>query len=588
MTFVLPGGIGQLSAGALSAWDPTTTGWGNFPSLAAAAATWGPAPGTLGGPSIAPLLAPTSITETFGTVENPLSHGGQWQHQTVYWANMAVGNFSLPASTHVCYGLQTGANLYGDAYSYLSPLVWPPSHTDYTVAATVNVNNALGPGDIDEFELVLRVNDSPSPGGTGTVTLYECNYQLFGVYTQFVAWDGTPGTFTILYPGPGSQPALVTGDVISATIQGLTVTFKHNGTTLYTQTDPGTGGGDPNYTGPFNVGQPGIAKFYQTSSGGVGPGDHFGFTQVVVTSAPFTAPVPQTLTASVASTATAGTIIGQIPCQHNPTSWAFVGAPPPGLPAGAVAIDSFANVVVQAAGVGAMTPGGYVLTAQATNSFGSNTAAVRLTVTSASGPIFSNGNRTIIDGDNSHGHPLAVRGKKSVLTTGTTASRRRYFETQLGNVGENPSLGSTDFVSAGVVITAWNAVTTSGLPLGMDTAGLSVGLQANGSVYVLAFAGSGLFGLLIAPTSGDLIGIAVDTSGVAPNTNTAVWFNINGLWVNGGHGPTGTFPGLSAPDMTFPTLTQVWPAGTTDFSTHVTINPSPRQLHTPSGFLALG
>jgi hypothetical protein len=576
MTVILPGSLGLLFAGGLSAWDTTTTGWGTAPGLF----TQLPKPGTLGGPSIAPLVAPTSITETFGTVENPLSNGGQWQHQTTYWANMAVGSFSLPATTHVCYGLQTGANIYGDAYSYLSPLVWPPSHTDYTVAATINRNPVLGPGGTtDEYECVLRVTDSAAPAGTGTTKLYECNYQIDGAYAQFVAWDGGPGIFTILYPGPGTQPALVTGDVLAATIQGLTVTFKRNGVTLFTQTDPGTGGGDPNYTGPFPTGQPGIAKFYQSPP--TGP-DHYGFTQVVITSAPYTAPTPAALSANVASTVTAGTILGQISCQHNPTSWSVV--PGSASPAGTESywtIDSFANVVVQAAAVGNITASLYTFTAQATNAFGSNTAAMRFARVGTPGPVFSNGNHTIIDGDNSHARPLAVRGKNSVLTTGTATSRRRYVEIRLGSGGD-ASLAS-GFISAGVVFPGWSAPTVGALPLGLDTTGFSVGCVASGGLYIVEFAGSGIARTGTAHP-GDIIGIAIDNSGVNFPSGTAVWFSVNGVYQSG----STTFPGLATPDMATTVLSQAWPAGSTDFQTHVTINPSPTQLYRPAGFLPLG
>lgn len=583
MTCILPGDLAVFDSTGYSGWDPLTFGWGpSGPGLLSA-----PAPGTLGGPSVAPLLAPTSITETFGTVENPLSHGGQWQHKTVYWANMAVGTFNLPGPTNVCYGLQTGANLYGDAYAYLSPLVWPPSHTDYTVAATINRNNVLGPGgEADEYECVLRVTDSAAPTGTGAVTLYECNYQIDGAYAQFVAWDGAPGTFSIIYPGPGTQPALVTGDVIAATIQGQTVTFKRNGATLFTQTAPVAGSIDANYTGPFPTGQPGIAKFYQATGAGTGPGDHFGFTQVVITSSPYTAPVPQTLITTTASTSPSGTIVGQIPCQHNPTSWSISGATPP---EGATyfTIDSFANVVVQAAAVGNLTSPSYVFTATATNSFGSNTASVRVSITggTVTGPQFSNSNHTVIDGDNSHGRPLGVRALKRVESTGTAPSLRRYVEFQVGNspTERPPGLG---FVSVGGVTNSWNPAGSTQLPLGFDTTGYSVGLVANQSFlqYFIMFAGAsqGSFSGLV--TGGDIIGMAVDNSGVNFPSKSCFWFSVNGHYLNG----TTTFPGLATPDWLVPFLLPIWPACTTDYVDHVTINPSPRQLYKPAGFLALG
>jgi hypothetical protein len=576
MTFILPGGLGQLGAQSGLAWDPTMTGWGSPPSgpgllVEIPSATVGGELGMPGGQSIAPLVAPTSITENFPTVENPLSSGGQWLNRTTYWAKMAVIN----GPPHVCIGLQTGTAVppYNDAYAYLSPLVWQPSHSDYTVAGTVNL--ALGPsGTTDEWEVVLRVNDSALPSGTGTVTLYECNYQQYGAYCQIVSWSGTPGGYNAM-ASVGPLAGLVTGDVLSATIQGNAITVKRNGTTRASYTiNPGV---DPVYA----TGQPGFAKYYEGSGG-----DNFGFTQVVVTSAPYTAPTPSALSANVSSLATAGTIVSQIPCQHNPTSWSIV--PGSASPAGTESywsIDSFANVVVQAAAVGNIVASTYQFTATATNSFGSNTASVTLTNVGVTGPQFSNGNRTVIDGDNSHNYALAVRAKKPILVTGTTASRRKYFEVQIGNVGEHPN--SLARCSAGVVNATWNPVTTNGLPLGYDTTGNSVGLVATASSgYQLVFQATFLMSLPIAPVGGDIIGIAVDTTGVNNPGTTALWFNLNGNWLNHGAGSTTTFPGLANPDYTT-TLQQVWPACTTDYVDHVTIHPNPTPLYTPPGFQTL-
>lgn len=590
MTFILPGGLGQLGAPSLSGWDVTVQGYGSgspgffaasSPELAAAVQSddvpyevrldLGPAP-----------LAVGPITENFPTVENPLSTGGQWRHQTTYWANMAVGSFNLPAPTHVCYGLQDGTNVYGDAYAYLSPTVWPPSFTDVTVAYTVNRNSVLGPGgDTDEFEAVFRVHDSPSPTGVGTVTLYEVNYHIDGAYLQFVAWDGTPGTFTIL-GNAGTVPALVTGDVISVTMQGLTITAKRNGTTLYTATDPGTGSGDPNYTGPFNTGQPGFAKFYQAPP--TGP-DHYGFTQVVVTSAPYTAPIitdARPITFNVFRTIPSGTVIGQINATHNPTSWA-ISAPSPAGTDVYFTIDAFANVVLTPTGAGNLSASSYTFTATATNSFGSTLALVVINVSGA-GAVLTNNNRTVIDsGDNIN--PIAIRGKKSIPTTGATASRRRYIEFQAGNVGDTGGPGTrTTWVSVGMADATWNPVTDT-LPLGADAAGNGIGVRAS-SLWVLEFGGSGLFVFPFTPAIGDIVGIAVDTSAVN-FAGTAFWFNLNGQWLNKGSGVTPTFPGLTNADAVLG-LIVAWPACSTDFFTHVTINPAGTQLYRPTGFLAWG
>jgi hypothetical protein len=577
VTFLLPGGLGQLGAQSALAWDPTTTGWSSALPRGLRAEIPAGEPGKVGGLSIAPLLAPTSITDTFPTVENPLSSGGQWMHQTAYWNKLAVLNFP----PHICYGLQTGAGtpIYDDSYAYLSPLVWPPSHTDYSVAITINIAPDSG-GDADEFECLLRVTDSPLPttnsGGVlgGTANLYECNYQLFGAYQQIVAWTGAPGGFASL-AAVGPITGISTGDVLLAQIQGNNITVKRNGTTVNSYNDTAA---------TYPTGQPGFGKYYQGSGGG----NHMGYTQVVVTSTPYTAPTPSALSANVSSLATAGTIVGQIPCQHNPTSWS-VSSPLPVGSSGYFAIDSFGNVVVQAAAVGNIIASNYSFTATATNSFGSNTALVTLTNVGVTGPIFSNNNHSMIDGDDSHGEPLAVRGTKAVLSSGTAASRRRYFEMRNANVGETPS--ASTFVSAGAVLAAWNAATVSALPLGLDAAGTSAGLISYapgggmGGEYIVSQGGKLLYSLSTTPVAGDIIGVAIDTSGVNFPGETAIWFNVNGTWVNQGV-PTTTFPGLATPDVIL-AGTQAWPAGSTDYTNHITIKPNATPLYTPAGFTPL-
>lgn len=194
------------------------------------------------------------------------------------------------------------------------------------------------------------------------------------------------------------------------------------------------------------------------------------------------------------------------------------------------------------------------------------------------GPIFSNGNRTIIDGDGSHGEPLGVRGAKPIPTTGTAANLRRYFEVQAGNSGEVYS--GLEFTSVGLVLPAWNAVTVAIMPLGEEVAGTSLGLWVLGTAYFAFFANNGTGTFISGAGAGDTVGIAVDNSGVDKPGHTAVWFSVNGVYSDG----STMFPGLATPDFLFPTLTQVWPACSTDYVYHMTINPSSTPLHLPPGF----
>jgi hypothetical protein len=203
---------------------------------------------------------------------------------------------------------------------------------------------------------------------------------------------------------------------------------------------------------------------------------------------------------------------------------------------------------------------------------------VTLTNVGVTGPIFSNGNRTIIDGDGSHGEPLGVRSTKSMLTAGTAANLRRYFEVKAGNSGE--AYSGLNFTSVGLVLPAWNAVTVSNLPLGLEAAGTSIGLWVLGTSYIALFAAVSAGISITGSGAGDIVGIAVDNSGVNNPGHTAVWFSVNGVYSNG----STTFPGLATPDFLFPTLTQVWPACSTDYVYHMTINPNSAPLHLPPGF----
>lgn len=304
-----------------------------------------------------------TVTEDFATVENPISVGGKWVHRAEWWANIKVVN--IPP--HVAAGTQDGSVSYNDSYAYLSPTVWPPSWTDYTVQATVRIDTSGG--NVNEWETLVRVTDTVAVAGHGTVTAYELNCDRWGNYAQFVSWDGPGGDsgWTILVQPGSNLQELVTGDVLKSRIQGNVLTAWRNATQVNTYTD----GSNLHPTG-----QPGIGLYYDQSDGG----DNHGFTAWSVTSAAYTAPVVPDGSFSAAHTITAGTVIGQIPATHNPATWAVTGC----TPSSAVTyftIDAFANLILTAAGQGNIPAGTYTLTVYASNAYGNDSATITVNVT---------------------------------------------------------------------------------------------------------------------------------------------------------------------------------------------------------------
>ena len=162
---------------------------------------------------------------------------------------------------------------------------------------------------------------------------------------------------------------------------------------------------------------------------------------------------------------------------------------------------------------------------------------------------FSNNNLTVANiGNNNTGGP-SVRGTKS------QNSGRYYFEVML------TALGTYYLDCVGVVnpsFTDWTAA------LGNDSSGNSVGIRETiPPHYILAFQGTinPTLSIGIAPTAGDVIGVAVDW--VSSPGNTWVSFRVNGLWGNAGN----LDPTLSAADYVLAGGQTFYPATTVAGST---------------------
>lgn len=197
----------------------------------------GPAPGPAPAPAPPPGAAVTYST-TFDLTENPISEGGRWLNTGTLWTPVRTAN-------GLAFGTNGPQNAYDDSYAYLSG--FGPNQQG---EAVVYVDPALL-GDPHEVELLLRWADSP-----GNARGYECLFHFNG-QIQLMRWNGGFGQFDEIPGATGSKSlgrALVTGDVIKATISGNTINAYINGVLLSQVTDS-----------MWPTGQPGIGFFKRTT-----------------------------------------------------------------------------------------------------------------------------------------------------------------------------------------------------------------------------------------------------------------------------------------------------------------------------------
>ena len=192
-----------------------------------------PTPGPAPAPPPPPNAAVTYST-TFDLTENPISEGGRWFNTGTRWTKVQTLN-------GLAFGTNGPQNTYDDSYAYLSGF-----GPNQQVEAVVQVDAALL-GDPHEVELLLRWSDSAlSAQG------YECLFHFNG-QVQLMRWNGPFGDFTEMPNATGRKSAgraLVSGDVIKATISGNTIIAYLNGVELSRVTDS-----------MWTSGQPGIGFF---------------------------------------------------------------------------------------------------------------------------------------------------------------------------------------------------------------------------------------------------------------------------------------------------------------------------------------
>lgn len=195
-----------------------------------------------------------AYSSNFDREENPISEAGVWRRA-------ANNHTNVKTAAGLAFGTNGVTNTYDDSYALLSG--FGPNHS---VTAVVQRSTSLNTTVTHEAELLLRFADSTS-GARG----YECLFAYFGA-VQIVRWNGTQGNYTVLRSTAGNEHlgrALVTGDVLKATISGNVISVYINGTLLARATDSA-----------YATGQPGIGFFTRPG----GNSAHLALTNITATS----------------------------------------------------------------------------------------------------------------------------------------------------------------------------------------------------------------------------------------------------------------------------------------------------------------
>ena len=200
-----------------------------------------------------------NYSTTFAATENPISESGAWvtgKTTGVDWSNVRT-------TSNFAFGTQTGMNGYDDSLAVLTG-TWGPTQT---AQATVYTVNQPAGNVFEEVELLLRFQIA-----NGVARGYEVNFAVNKGYAQVVHWNGGLGSYR--YVDSRAIPTLKTGDVVKATVTGMTtpaISLYLNGTLLFSVTDTG-----PN---PWTDGNPGIGFYFQSdgSCSTCSPAD-YGFT----------------------------------------------------------------------------------------------------------------------------------------------------------------------------------------------------------------------------------------------------------------------------------------------------------------------
>jgi hypothetical protein len=218
------------------------------------------------------LLSANTYTTNFPLTENPIFEHGNW----INGGTTGLDWTDIQTVTWHAFGTQpgnvSGNSVYADSTAVLAGN-WGP---DQTAQASIFVNNASNdPSVFEEVELRLRTIIAAH-----WITGYEinCSTNPSNFYLQIVRWDGPLGNFTQLN---GASMNAKNGDVLTATINGNTITAYLNGVQALQAID-----------NTYANGSPGIGWFLQ---GATGLNAEYGFLNFSATDgapAPIPTPIP--------------------------------------------------------------------------------------------------------------------------------------------------------------------------------------------------------------------------------------------------------------------------------------------------------
>jgi hypothetical protein len=254
-------GGGGATAGAGGSSAGTGAGGSSAGTGAGGSSAGTGAGGSSAGASGAAPVSGVSYSTSFDVNESPLSEGGRWKHQNIWFTTFvanggnAYGTAPNPAN----------AGKYEDSYAFLGGMGFSPNQY-----ASAHVHKGATGGYL-EVELLLRVSDSAN-----SVRGYECFLHQSGAYAALARWRGAPLSgpagidyFDIL-GGVDNVATPRDGDLFEAQIVGNIVTAKLSGATLFT-IDVSRFDGVV-----FPSGDPGIG-FDAGASGAETPNSSFGF-----------------------------------------------------------------------------------------------------------------------------------------------------------------------------------------------------------------------------------------------------------------------------------------------------------------------
>jgi len=202
--------------------------------------------------TVTPAAGGNSYTTNFSLTENPISEGGKWisgKATGLDWSDVRT-------TPGFAFGTQSDTVPYDDSAAVLTG-TWGPDQTAQATVYTVNQDSSV----FEEVELRLRTSISAH-----SISGYEINFRCTSAdtqYVQIVRWNGPFDNFTLLDSRGG--PGLKTGDVVTATAVGDTISAYINGVLIVQVTDT-----------TFTSGSPGMGFYIQ--NGSASQESDYGFT----------------------------------------------------------------------------------------------------------------------------------------------------------------------------------------------------------------------------------------------------------------------------------------------------------------------